>query len=104
MVVESVGYEIAFGDELGKVLCEVAAVVSWASLKNMWRISWLWFKALDKFHTHSPKMQIFQEYYIHWEYRDWILVLLVPLLGGANIFIFLFLKIISRFKSVENKK
>lgn len=76
----------------GKVLCEVAAVVSWASLMNMWRISWLWFEALDKFHTHLPKMQISQEYYIHWEYRDWMLVLLVPLFRVGQTFLFFIFK------------
>lgn len=34
-VVEFVGYEIALGDELGKVLHEIAAVVGWASLGDM---------------------------------------------------------------------
>lgn len=35
--VEFVGYEIALGDELRKVLCEIAAVVGWASLGDIWR-------------------------------------------------------------------
>ena len=45
-VVEFVGYEIALGDELGKVLHEIAAVVGWASLGDMWRILCLWLRVL----------------------------------------------------------
>lgn len=45
-VVEFVGYEIAFRDELGKVLREIAAVVGWASLGGMWRTLHLWFRVL----------------------------------------------------------
>ena len=45
-IMEFVGYEIALGDELGKVLREIAAVVGWASLGDMCRTLRLWFRVL----------------------------------------------------------
>ena len=61
-IMEFVGYEIALGDELGKVLREIAAVLAglpWGICAGHCVCG---SESFDKFHTHLPKMQRSQGY------------------------------------------